>query len=87
MASVKKAFKKLQKKLGAPGRRKAKRVKLVGFKASNDQDRRRLAATSSKQRTAATMDRMAAYKKAEKMAHGGQVCRGGGAATRGLGFG
>ena len=73
----------IKKKIRTPYTRRAKRDALVGKQARQKQDQRKLSAKGSKQRTAATMQRMSEYK---KMAHGGKVCRGGGAATRGLGF-
>ena len=66
----------IKKKIRTPYRRRAKRDALVGQQARRKQDQRKLSARGSK-------ERMAEYK---KMAHGGKVCRGGGAATRGLGF-
>ena len=89
----------VMEKLRKPYKRRAKRDELVGRVNRRKQDQRKLAAGSDpKKSTAETMRRMAEYKagvqseykgggKVKKMKAGGKVCRGGGAAKRGLKFG
>ena len=80
-------------------KRRLKREELVGVVGRRKQDQRRSAIPSSdsKARTLDTMERMKEYKakkpteykcggKVKKMKSGGMTCRGGGAATRGMGY-
>jgi hypothetical protein len=85
-------------RLRKPYKRRAKRDELVGRVNRRKQDQRKLAAAKDpKASTKETMRRMKEYKegvqseyksggKVKGYKKGGMVCRGGGAATRGLGF-
>lgn len=90
---------KLVKMLRTAPRRRHKREELVGVTGRRKQDQRRLKIPGSDTKALIldTQKRMKEYKankpteykcggKVKKMKKGGMVCRGGGAATRGLGY-
>jgi hypothetical protein len=90
---------RLVKALRTPVRRRHKREELVGVTGRRKQDQRRLKISGSDDKALIldTQKRMKEYKankpteykcggKVKGYKKGGMVCRGGGAATRGLGF-
>ena len=89
----------LVKMLRTAPRRRARRDELVGVMGRRKQDQRRLKIPGSDDKALIldTQKRMKEYKankpteykcggKVKKMKSGGMVCRGGGAATRGMGY-